>query len=991
MQFGVLGPLQLRSATGDEVAVSGPRPRALLVLLLLDAGRVVSIDQLIAGQYGDDPPAGATNALQAQVSRLRRDLPDGLVEFHGSGYRLAVDPDDVDVHRFERLVREGHRLLAAGAHAKAVTTLHEALDLWRGQPLADLPNAEAQATRLEEARLAAREDLVEAELALPEGTNVAELRRLVDEHPLRERLRGQLMRALQQAGRQAEALEEYEAARRLLADELGVDPSPELAAIHLAILRAEGAAKPTRRALPAQLTTFVGRDAELERLADLPRLVTLVGPGGTGKTRLAIEVARRDGREVCFADLAPLHDDDEDQLAATVLAALGLREAGFQPAGVEPVRRLAAALDDNLLLVLDNCEQVIAAAAGIVRTLLDECPDLHVIATSREPLGLTGETLLPLEPLAADNAVRLFEDRAAAVRPGYAPGQHHAEVAQLCAALDGLPLAIELAAARLREFDVHELATRLDEHGRFRLLSRGDRTAAARHQTLTAVIEWSWDLLTNEQRQLASRFAVFAGGASLAAVEAVCDVPDADVLLADLVDKSIVRSDGSRYEMLETIRLFCAERLTEEVRRAHARYYLSLAQQADPYLRRAEQLDWLATLTAEHDNLMTALRYAATHDQETETGYRMVAALAAYLWLSGRRSQAGAAAATLLEHEPEDLDEEYVACVVHAIPTAAPEHWERAKAIMRSFDRPLEHPFGAAIWGMTAGPPDEDDAETPALLGSDPWNAALGRLSTALFQLLDGRPAAGERELVEVAATFQSLGERWGSAQALDFLAQAAGWRGEWQRAHGYWATALRAFEELGALEECADLLCHRGNAFLRQGELDAATEDFARAAEFSVKAGSGIPPAVPLGLANVARCRDDPEAVRERLAEASAAVEAGSFRFASMRAQVFTALGRHAEAVAAARTSPFAADVADATEGLAGEVVAAGEGDRAALLLGVAVALRGTAVAGDPQVARVTEEARGLIGAGAFAVAYARGAELDKERALTVVDGSTR
>lgn len=990
MQFGVLGPLQMRSATGDQVAVSGPRPRALLVLLLLDAGRVVSIDQLIAGQYGDDPPSGATNALQAQVSRLRRDLPDGLVEFHGTGYRLAVDPDDVDVHRFERLVREGHRLLAAGAHTKAVTTLREALGLWRGQPLADLPNAEAQATRLEETRLAALEDLVEAELALPEGTSVAELRRLVDEHPLRERLRGQLMRALQLAGRQAEALEEYEAARSLLADELGVDPSPELAAIHLAILRADTAAKPTRRGLPAQLTSFVGREAELARLADLPRLVTLVGPGGTGKTRLAIEVARRSGREVCFADLAPLHDDNEDQLAAAVLAALGLREAGFEPAGVDPVRKLTAALDHDLLLVLDNCEQVVEAAAGLVRTLLDAAPHLHVLATSREPLGLTGETLLPLEPLAADPAVRLFEDRAAAVRPGYVLGDHASDVAKLCAALDGLPLAIELAAARLREFDVTELAARLDEHGRFRLLSRGDRTAAARHQTLAAVIEWSWDLLTDEQRLLASRFAVFTGGATLAAVEAVCDVQDADLVLADLVDKSIVRSDGSRYRMLETIRLFCAERLTDDVRQAHARSYLSLAQQADPYLRRSEQLDWLATLTAEHDNLMAALRFAATDDPET--GYRLIAALAAYLWLSGRRSQAGAAAATLLEHDPpEGLDEEYVACVVHAIPAAAPEHWDRARAVMRGFDRPLKHPFGAAIWGMTAGPPDEGDEQVPALLGSDPWNAALGRLSTALFQLLDGRPAAGERELVEVAATFESLGERWGSAQALDFLAQAAGWRGEWQRAHGYWATALRAFEELGALEECADLLCHSGDAWLRQKELDAATADFTRAAELSAKAGARTPPHALLGLAEVARCRDDPEAARAWLAQASAVVEAGGFRFASMRARLFTALGRHSEAVEAARTSPFSADVADATEGLATKVVAAGEGDRAALLLGVAVALRGTAVAGDPRVARVTEEARELIGAEAFAVAYARGAELDKERALTVVDGSTR
>lgn len=304
MRFGVLGPLEVWSDEGELVPVSGPRPRALLAILLLDAGRLVPVERLIDGQYGDEPPAGAANAIQAHVSRLRRGLPQGLIEFHGTGYLLAVDPADVDVHVFERLAREGRKALASGEAGRAARVLKDALELWRGPALADVPFWRAQVARLDEVRLAAREDLVEAELGLPEGTSTAELRQLVEANPLRERLRGQLMRALHAAGHQAAALEAYEEGRRLLADELGADPSPELADLHLAILRG-GPARPRHR-LPAALTSFVGREEELARLAGLRgnRLVTLTGPGGAGKTRLATESAR-DGN-ACFVDLAPI-------------------------------------------------------------------------------------------------------------------------------------------------------------------------------------------------------------------------------------------------------------------------------------------------------------------------------------------------------------------------------------------------------------------------------------------------------------------------------------------------------------------------------------------------------------------------------------------------------------------------------------------------------------------------------------------------------------
>ncbi|NUT99562.1 MAG: AfsR/SARP family transcriptional regulator, partial [Saccharothrix sp.] len=709
MRFGILGPLEVRTDTGEVVVVGGPKPRALLAALLLDAGRVVAFD-------------GGANAVQARVSRLRRVLPEGLIEFTGGGYRIAVDPDDVDAHRFDRLAGEGRRLLAAGAHDGAARVLREALALWRGPALVDLPEAEARVARLEETRLSAVEDLVEAELATT-GTSVGRLRELVAAHPFRERLRGQLMRALHDDGRTAEALAQFDEVRRLLRDELGVDPSDELSAVHLALLRAE---RPARRGLGVALTRIIGRDDELARLAAPVRLATITGPGGIGKTRLAVEAAGRWTRDVCFVDLSALVDGV--QVAHAVLGALGVREPGF--ARADPVDRLLAELrDHDAVLLLDNCEQVLDATADLVRRLLSACPRLSVLATSREPLGLTGEVLVPLEPLADEQAVALFTERAAAVRPGFTAGP---EAAEVCRLLDGLPLAIELAAVRLRQFDLPELADRLREQDHFRLLSRGDRTAAERHRTLRAVVAWSWDLLRPGEQELARRFAVFAGGATEDAVAAVCGSADA---LADLVDRSLVRVRAGRYRMLDTILLYCKEKLVEAgeepaLRQAHARYFLDLVHRADPHLRRAEQLDWLAVLSAEHDDLVAALRWSARHDRPT--ALRLVTAAAAYWWLSGRRDEVAEVAATLLDDVPDGFEEEYVSCVVHAGSRASDAQRARAAEVLRSLDRPLRHPFGAAVWAMAHGP----GPRLPVLLlRGDPWNAALERLGDALIEL----------------------------------------------------------------------------------------------------------------------------------------------------------------------------------------------------------------------------------------------------------------
>jgi len=667
MQVRLFGELEA-VAEGVPVPVRGAKQRALLALLALQRGRPVSADRLIDVLWGDGQASNPANALQAQIGQLRRTFGAAAILTSEAGYALAVGPDDVDVVRFGQLVAEGRRLAGDGEAALASAALGEALGLRRGEPLAEFADAgfaDAERAHLDELTLVAVEARAGADLMLGRhGELAGELEAQCRQHPLRERLWELLILALYRAGRQAEALRAYTEVRDRLVDELGIDPGPALRELQTRILAQDPSLAPASPApvpaaappssagnLRARLSRFVGRDAELRQLCEAvrsSRLVTLTGPGGTGKTRLAVEAAaavreeHRDG--AWLVELAGVVEPDG--VAPAAAAALGAGAAalpGAQPAGSTTeliVRYLAGR---SLVVVLDNCEHVISEAAALADTLAGAVPGLRLIATSREPLGVPGEVLVPVGGLAPLAAVELFVDRARAVRPGFLPDGPAGDVIEdICRRLDGLPLAVELAAARLRALPLATLAERLDD--RFRLLSQGARTALPRQQTLRAVVDWSYDLLFEDERRLFSRLATFTGGCGLTAAEAICadeQVPADEILdvLGRLVDKSLVVAPGdgdeARFSQLQTLWQYGRDRLTESgeagaMRARHGAYYRQLAEQAHQGLRGAAGPIWRDRLVAESGNLRAALDwYIATGDAD---GALSLASGMAWLW-----------------------------------------------------------------------------------------------------------------------------------------------------------------------------------------------------------------------------------------------------------------------------------------------------------------------------------------------------------------------
>lgn len=1005
MRYGILGATVAWNADGSEVKLP-PMPRALLAMLAIDPGRSVAVDRLVTGLYGDAPPAGPGNALQAQVSRLRSRLGAGAVEFENRGYRLAAGVQDVDAHRFEELAASGRRALTGGDPEDAAATLREALQLWRGPALQDLDDPSLvgdRLARLDEMRLRAAEDLADAEIALGHASDtVPALRELVSSHPLRESLWEKLIRALAEIGRRAEALASFEEARRVLADELGTDPSPGLKELHRVLLRQkEPAALPRPRRPPAQLTTLVGREESLDQLTGLlsrERLVTLTGVGGVGKSRLAVEAVLGAEVDVCFVELSPV--SDRCGVTTAVCAALGLRSRDSPGAEEQLVNVLT---QRPLLLLLDNCEHLSGAVAALVRPLLADCPQLRVLVTSRHRLAVPGESVWPVPPL-DHRALRLFADRAAHADPGFTLDERNVdEVRRICRALDGIPLGIELAAARSRAMPLADIATRLESS-----LSLPSSDGSRRHRSLRAAIAWSWGLLDEAERTLASRLSVFSGGATAASAERVCGVPDAEGILAGLVEKSLVELRAGRYRMLRTIRTFARERLADAShwRRRHAEHQLRLARQADPHLRGHEQLEWLRMLDEEYADLRAALGWA-TH-ADIELALRLASGLATYWWLRGRRHDAAVLCRALLDkigpEPPDGLEEEYLLAVFTAAteatgPDPLGDHLDSVNRIVREWTGPPCQPMMTIQWARQAGPaPHGSHRLTPptnALLDSDPWSRALHALSDGLQQLHGGRAAEAEQSLLTALMRFRAVGERWGTMKALGEAARFPTRRGDHDRSLDLLGEAVDLARQLQATDELAEWLRRRAYCRVVALGTEAALADARQAVD--VAQGTGAPESVALArssLADVARLQGDLRSARRSAGEALAECPPGWARPSEARTDALVVLGRIAtaegrvgEAVtclleAGSSAAPLAA--ATAVEGLAEVAVVGGDGDRAARLLGHAAVLRGAPLTADPDVVRVLGTARELAGSEAVDTAFRSAARWPRDQTLT-------
>ncbi|WP_405858744.1 winged helix-turn-helix domain-containing protein [Streptomyces sp. NBC_01515] len=954
VRYRILGTTQALRPDGTPVTVGGARLRALLTVLALRPGRTVPASLLVDEVWGVDPPADATGALQALVGRLRRVLGADAITSAESGYRLAAAPDDIDLHRFERLTGEGLRALADGNPAKAAEVLDDALALWNGPALADLPDRTAEAARWETRHLDARRARLTAAVALGTAdTALPELTALCDTHPLDEPLQSLRLRALRATGRTAEALAAYEDVRQLLADRLGSDPGPELRALHgellsLAPAPAPSTSTPTRavaaspRAIPppgnlrARLTSFVGREADIDVIrGDLAsaRLVTLLGPGGAGKTRLSQEAAEgvrdaaRDG--VWLAELAPV--DDPDAVPTAVLTAVGARETVMYGAGAEAIRAAGGERYDNpvdrlaehcgsrrMLIVLDNCEHVVDAAARLVETLLERCPGLTVLATSREPLGVPGELLRPVEPLPDPVALRLLADRGAAARPGFSVEDDPEACAEICRRLDGLPLAIELAAARLRMLTPRQIADRLDD--RFRLLTSGSRTLLPRQQTLRAVVDWSWDLLDADERDVLTTLSVFAGGCDLAAAEAVCG-PVAFETLGSLVDKSLVVAAPSgegemRYRLLETVAEYAGERLDEAGRRpraerAHLTYYRELARTTDPLLRGPGQLAAVGRLELEYENLRTALRHAVAERDEQEA-ICLVLSLTWYWHMRDVRMEARnwcvevmalgpdpfatpvqraapvwqrctdvppPLTGELLAEARRGLHLAHLACMDTELDAwEAPAAKEKLRLIAEVYEPGLPQTcrtpgmfwfFAVLLSGSAERLPAILDADVHTCRSNPGMEWELATTLQMRANMLANRTDwAGDaaRDADESLEIFGRLGDAWGTAEALSARAEARERTGDYHLAALDYEAAIEQAERLGAHGQTAVLGARLGSALIEAGEFERGERLLREVIEKQNGQGSEAMPAARMFLASRLTMSGRVEEAREEM-----------------------------------------------------------------------------------------------------------------------------
>lgn len=1042
VQVGVLGPVEV-FRDGVPLPIAGARMRALLTRLAMGRGRPVPaaalIDAVWGGVESDDP----ANALQSLVSRLRRALGDAaaVVPTPG-GYRLGVSADDVDVHRFESLTRGGRDDLRAGRYDDASAGLVAALALWRGPALADLPGDPAAAA-LAEARQSTLEDRLEADIGRGlAGQAAAELESVVAASPLRERAAGLLMDALVADGRGAEALAAFERSRANLSEHLGADPGTALTERHLRILRTDATA-PSRpdpssahTNLRAPLTSFVGRDADMAairaRLGE-HRLITLVGPGGAGKTRLATEVGAavtdlfRDG--VWLVELAGVTDPDD--VVGAAVGTLGVREAALFDTRVMPARR--AALDQlrdalagrELLLILDNCEHVLDAAAEVVEHLLTRCAQLRILATSRESLAVPGESLYAVPPLdhsTGGAAVALFLDRARTIHP--ATEVDVPAVEEICRRLDGLPLALELAAARTRGLTVRQIADRLND--RFRLLSGGNRVAVARHRTLRAVVDWSWSLLTDDEQWLLAHLSVFAAGMSVQSADAVWSTAgrtgDTVDILAALVDKSLLQlatASTPRYRMLETIREFGIERLAErgeliDARARHAEHFRAWAVAVEPLTRTSAQLEWIARLNDERDNIFAAIQHlidtGAADDAVslamalgwfwTMRGEHAVAVtwLGAALAVPGGSASAERTVAAALrtvntgvwtwgsDDPPVDL---------HALDAYAdPQLYPMAvvmRAVMLVFGRAhdLADAYLSDVIDRTHGWPQATLLMIRGLLAEN--NGDLERTREAL-----------DRALV----LFRKLGERFGLASCLELKARLDLLAGDLAGTVATLDQAAAIARQLGAFEDAGRSMCWRAAAHIRMGLAQAARADLTRADADFARVGSVFGTVLTDAITGqVLRLEGDLAGARTMIARARERVGA-EVRTTPPQAvalllvaaadvelsdgEVEVALELAADAVRGAVEAQDLQVVAQTAVLSAALARARSQPARAAEILGAADVLRGSPDPTHPDVIALERDLPVELGPPEFARLREQGRTLDRDAALALIIAST-
>jgi predicted ATPase/DNA-binding SARP family transcriptional activator len=1140
VDFRILGSVEVADG-GVPRDLGGLRERTLLARLLLSAGQIVSADRLAEDLWSGNPPPHCMATLRVYISRLRRALgPDsGALLTQPPGYRIVVSPGQLDADRFDELVTAGRDELAAGRPVVAAARLRDALALWRGGPLSDVADfafAQAEVVRLNEAKLAAAENLVEADLAC--GRHAAltsQLDGLVATYPLRERLCGQRMLALYRCGRQAEALQAYQELRVRLADELGIDPNPSLHRLQEAILRQEpgldwtpppqetepggrseaspaaargsgaggagspgtapgasrtgaadaadrtdadrtdadrtdagrademagtpgaagsaggvsaadvmdvasagqaagfpaASARPAGSRLPAETTSFIGRESELATIEDLlglSRLLTLTGPSGSGKTRLALragaQAADRFSDGVWLIELAPV--TSQDLVTAVAASALSVREEPGRPLSESIAAQLR---DGEALLIIDNCEHVLDAAGELIATLLRSCPALRVLATSQSRLGLSGEASWPVPPLilpdpaatdpqvvAKAEAVRLLRDRAALARPGFTlTAQNAAAVSEICRRLDGIPLALELAAARLNALSAGQLAARIDD--RFRLLAGRGRGGLPRHRTLQAAIEWSHDLLSETEQICFRRLAVFSGGCTLEAAEAVCpggalSAEEIFETVTALVDRSLLtteeRCGSMRYGMLESIHQFARTQLERAgesagLSRRHLDWLLDYARQAE--LEGPDQGAWLDLLETDLENFRSGLEgspagrlpapgeagrdagaagapgaAAGPPDGRADAKRRLeLAGLLATFWMVrghiglGRRWLESALAAAGPDAEPR-------------LRAAALDGLGQVASVQADFDAQRAcQQESLAIWRSLG-----DDAQVARCLG-DLGSAAhiRGEYTEALAMYTEAL------ELADRAGDAQLM------ARCLSGLGRLALHQDDLALATDYYTESMARFNQIGDLRRATLILGNLGVVALNQAEFDLARTRFAEHLGNARKLGDrkliggaltnlGMVAYNTGDLDNAARMHGEAIALSEQVGDPRlASVALTNLGLVALARKDYQAARHHLlrslDLIAAVGERRA---VAETLEELAGVDAAAGEMERAAVMLGAAQALR-TAIGAPvpaPDLARISDAVaavRTALGEERFGAAQASGAALSSAQAI--------